>query len=270
MAKHTDDGTNGDAVVDAAARANALDCYFAARLAPRDARRDLIALAAFVGETARIVAAASEPLVAEMRLQWWRDALAPEHIGGEATGNPIADAVRAAIVQHALPVELFSGLLDARSRALDPGLVAGVAALDQYFDETDGAAFRLAARILGIPGSDAADMLLCAAGRAYGRVRLLRAMPLMLDARRHSSHGHLVNDWAALAPAILEGAKSSLQEARRQSHHTPIAAVLPVALVGPYLTALERLGPKIVCERADISPLTRVWRLWWASVRGKI
>ena len=42
MAKHSDDGTNGDAVVDAAARANALDCYLAARLAPRGARRDLI------------------------------------------------------------------------------------------------------------------------------------------------------------------------------------------------------------------------------------
>ncbi len=264
--------TDDDAVVDAAARASALDRYLAARLAPRGVRRDLIALAAFVGETARIIAMASEPLVGEMRLQWWRDALAPLRSGGEATGNPIADALRATMARHALPAELFSTLLDAQSRALDPGWAAAGAVFGRYLDDTDGAAFRLAARILGVPPSDATDKLLLAAGQAYGGVQLLRAVPLMLNARSRLPHAHLVNDWAALAPAMLKAAKSALQEARRQSHEAAAAipAVLPAALVEPYLAALERLGPEIVRERADISPLTRVWLLWWASVRGNI
>jgi 15-cis-phytoene synthase len=273
MEKHGDRGDQKDAVVDDAARATALDRYLAARLAPRHTRRDLIALAAFVGETARIIATASEPLVGEMRLQWWRDVLEPGRAAGEATGHPIADALREAIVRHALAVELFSTLLDARSSALEPGLAVTGAALDQYLDETEGAAFRLAARILGIPASDAAGKLLFAAGQAYGRVQLLRFVPLVLATRRRSSsQATLVNDWAALAPAVLESAKSWLQQARRDARLAPPAmpAVLPVALVEPYLTALERLGPDIVRERADISPLTRVWRLWWTSIRGKI
>jgi phytoene synthase len=273
MEQHGDRVNEEDAVVDAAARAAALDRYLAARLAPRKARRDLIALAAFVGETARIVATVSEPLVGEMRLQWWRDVLQPGRPAGEATGNPVADALHDANARHALPAELFSTLLDARSRALERDFAATGAALDRYLDETEGTAFRIAARILGVTAGEAVEKLIFAAGQAYGRVQFLRTLPLVLAAgRRASSQAALVNDWAALAPPMLEAAQSWLNQVRRQSREAAAAmpAVLPVALVEPYLAALERLGPDIVSERADISPLTRVWRLWWASVRGKI
>jgi phytoene synthase len=259
MAEPSDRELATDAAVEDAARANALDRYLAARLAPRAARRDLIALAAFVGDTARIAATASEPLIAEIRLQWWRDVLEPGPAEGEATGNPIADALREAIARHGLPAGPFAKLLDARSRALDPEFGMSGAALDQHLDETDGAAFRLAARILGVPPGEAADKL--------------RTVPLMLEARQRSPRAHLVNDWAELAPAILDGARGSLQQVRRSSRAAPEsanAAILPTALVEPYLAALERLGPGIVRERADISPLTRVWRLWRASIRGTI
>jgi phytoene synthase len=273
MEQDGDRGDANDAVVGAAARSTALDRYLAARLAPRKARRDLIALAAFFGETARIVATASEPLVGEMRLQWWRDVLEPGHPAGEVTGNPIADALREAITRHALPAELLSTLLDARSRALEPDFAPTGADLDRYLDDTEGGAFRLAARILGVPAGEGVEKLMVEAGRAYGRVQILRTLPLVLAAgRRPSSQAALVNDWAARAPSIRESARSWLQQSRRQSRDAPAAlpAVLTVALVEPYLAALERLGPDIVRERADISPLTRVWRLWWASVRGKI
>jgi 15-cis-phytoene synthase len=258
-----------DAIVEAAARANALDRLLAARLAPRAARRDLVALAAFMGETARIVATAREPLVGEMRLQWWRDVLSPR--SDEATGNPIADALRETIAARALPVEPFLTLLDARSRALEPGFIAQGAALEQYLDETEGAAFRVAARILGVPASNAADELMFAAAQAYGRVQLLRTLPHMLKSRGGSPGEGVVNDWAELAPTILKDARGWLQKAR-QSRVAPaaITAVLPVALVEPYLAALERVGPDVVRARAEISPLTRVWRLWWESARGKI
>ena len=273
MAEPSDRELANDAAVEDAARANALDRYLAARLAPRAVHRDLIALAAFVGDTARIAATASEPLIGEIRLQWWRDVLRPGPAEGEATGNPVADALREAIARHALPAEPFAKLLDARSCVLNPEFGMSGAALDQHLDETEGAAFRIAACILGVPPGEAADKLVFAAGQSYGRVQLLRTVPLMLEARQRSARAHLVNDWAELAPAILDGARSSLQQVRRNSRAAPEsanAAILPAALVEPYLTALEKLGPAIVRERADISPLTRVWRLWRASVRGTI
>ena len=270
-------GLAGDAVVDEAARANALDRYLAARLAPKGVRRDLIALAAFVGEVSRVVGTVSEPMIGEMRLQWWRDALDPGR-GGGSTGSPLAEALRDTIARHALPEELFSTILEAHSRALDPQFSASGPALDRYLDATEGAAFRLAAIILDSGKSAAAGDLLFAAGQAYGRVHLLRTLPLLLAAGRGSplsgpAHAQVAPDWGAIARPMLIAAKSQLDEARLRVPAAPatiLPAILPVALVGPYLAALERLGPSFARERADISPLTRVWRLWWASARGRI
>jgi len=102
-----------------AARRSEPDRYLAALLAPRAARADLIALAAFVGEVARIPLTGSEPMIGEIRLQWWRDALV-NLLGGTATGSPIADTVGAAIRSRGLPEALFMSIIDARSRDLDP------------------------------------------------------------------------------------------------------------------------------------------------------
>jgi phytoene synthase len=71
----------------------------------------------------------------------------------------------------------------------------------------------------------------------------------------------------------MAGAHTWLTEARRRAASAPgaiNAAILPVALVEPYLAALEGLGPDLARATADISPLTRVWRLWRASLLGRI
>ena len=66
--------------VRASARLNAPDRYYAALFAPAAVRDDLIALAAFCGEIARIGRQVSEPVMGEIRITWWRDALlAAEH-----------------------------------------------------------------------------------------------------------------------------------------------------------------------------------------------
>jgi phytoene synthase len=72
---------------------------------------------------------------------------------------------------------------------------------------------------------------------------------------------------------MRDSVKRWLKEARRRARAAPRAAlpaILPLALVEPYLAALERLGPNLVRQTADISPLTRVWQLWRASVLGRI
>ena len=69
-----------------AARANEYDRYLAALLAPKAARPGLIALAAFQGEVARAVETVNEPIMGEIRLQWWRDAL-PGLRDGASTGS---------------------------------------------------------------------------------------------------------------------------------------------------------------------------------------
>ena len=59
------------------------DRFAAAMAAPVPSRRILFPLYAFNIEVARAPWAATEPMIAEMRLQWWRDAL--EEIGARQT-----------------------------------------------------------------------------------------------------------------------------------------------------------------------------------------
>jgi phytoene synthase len=263
-----------DAAVRDAARASDLDRYLAALLAPRRVRGDLIALTAFLGEVARIGEVVTEPMMGEVRLQWWRDAL-----GGTAkTGNPVADALIAISARHELPDELFHSILDARARGLDAYVAKTEHDLDDYLRETEGAALQLAARILAAGAAHEADNVLSAAAQALGRVRLLRSLPASLAKGRNPLPAQVAPvpscaDWQQAARPVLDAARAWLKEARLRAAVAPAAvlpAILPLALVEPYLAALERLGPNIARERADISPLTRVWRLWRASALGRV
>jgi phytoene synthase len=262
---------SSEAVVRDTARADDRDRYLAALLAPRSARADLITLTAFLGEIARIPELVNEPMMGEIRLQWWRDIL--ESGRSEASsGSPVADALLDTIARQRLPLEWFHALLEARSRELTPNAFSPEEEdLDSYLDATDGTAFRLAARILAGEG-EAGSETLRAAGRAWGRIRLLRGLPAAL-AKGRSPLSLAAADWDAATGPVLEGARAWLQEARSRLPEAPEAvlpAVLPLALVEPYLKALQRLGPDIARVKADISPLTRVWRLWWASTRRRI
>jgi len=260
-----------EAVVRDAARAGDLDRYLAALLSPRAVRGDLLALTAFVGEIARIPHAVTEPMMGEIRLQWWRDALSPAQ-AGEATGSPVADALEETIVRHGLPRDELVAIIDAHARELDPQSLATELDLEDYLQGSDGAAFRLAARILGVADADV-DRLTAAAAQAYGRARLLRSLPSLA---RHGSAltmtATLGRDRTGGPGSVIDSTRWWLEQARDLAPSAPRAvlpALLPVALVEPYLAALEGLGHDIVRVRADISPLTRVWRLWRASMLGR-
>ena len=260
----------GDAAVREAARSLELDRYLAALLSPRPARSGLIALAAFLGEIARIPATVGEQAMGDIRLQWWCEALTvtpPE----AATGSPVADAMRETMRQHALPALAVLSLIDAYSHSLEPGSLAAPGAVDAYADATQGAAFRLAAHILGVADGAAGERYLAAAAQSYGRVQLLRALPALVKRGRNPFGDEL--DWAAAVRPIVGEARAWLAEARQHASTAPATirpAVLPLALVEPYLAALERLGSDVASQRAEISPLTRVWQLYRAGTLSRI
>ena len=255
-------------VVRTAARAGEPDRYVAALLAPRRARADLVALAAFLSEASRAVAVASEPMIGEIRLQWWRDAIT----AGETTGSPVADAMLRTIAEHALPRDLVLSILDGKSLELEPASSMQEIISDHV--DVERAAFQLAACILGVEKTPAADAAIAAAAESYGRVRLLRSLPHSI---RHTSPLTMTSgdevpaDWATVAGPMIADARDWLAQCRKRITLSPgvLPAILPVALIEPYLRALEGAGPNISRERAEISPITRAWRLWLAHARGR-
>ena len=261
-----------DAAVRDAARSLELDRYLAALLSPRSARPGLMAVAAFLGEVGRIPAAVSEPAMGDIRLQWWWEALTATPPGA-ATGSPVADAMQQTMQQHALPGSSVLSLIEAYACELVPGSLVAPGAVDAHADATQGAAFRLAAHVLGVGAEAAAGHYLAAAAQSYGRVQLLRSLPALVAKGRNPFGEKAAADWAAAVRPVLAEARTWLDEARLRAATAPATirpAVLPLALVEPYLTALERLGPDVASTRAEISPLTRVWRLYRASTLGRV
>jgi len=261
-----------DELVRQAARTSEPDRYLAALLAPNAARADLIALAAFAGEAARISRLVNEPMMGEVRLQWWRDVLEAGATNGSAAQSPVAEAICRTAARHQLSEEEFLGLLEAHGQELWPGFPPTGSELERYLDRSEGALLRLSAAVLGVPEGGATDDLIYAAGQAYGRVRLLLLLPGLI-AKGHAVLPPGSGDWQRASARITGDARDWLAKTRTQLANAPRAllpALLPVALVEPYLKVFEGLGSGVARQSADITPLTRVWKIWLASMRGRV
>lgn len=283
LASHLPQGSS----VRDAARTYDRDRYLSALLAPTGARDDLVTLAAFIGEIGRIPLLTQDAAIGEIRLQWWRDALAADG-SDQVTGHPIADALLDVARRHGLRRDLLLAPLEGFSRELYEDGVRDERELDEYAYETDGAAIRLALAILGGPDLRAAERSADDGARALALTRLALTLP------QHVAQGRLPlpQDWVAragdprglpqseardavfgLTQIVAGEALSALGRYRSGQARVAknlVTAFLPMCLIEPYLKAVGRPGRDALLEVADISPLSRVTRLWFAHWRGKI
>jgi len=267
-----------------AARAHAYDLYLAALLAPAAAQGDLAVLAAYLGEIRRIPLIAHDAAVGEIRLQWWRDALA----SGTPGGNPVADALIDLKRRHSLRDDLLAAPLEGASRLFYEDGIPDKRALELYAEETEGAPIRLALAVLGKEGDAAAERLAQPAGRALALTRLALTLPqhlafgrLPLPADESGTSrdprilgpGEAREAARALLEHLAEDAARALAEFRRGEAglgRGALPAFLTLSLVAPYLKAVVAPRRDVLSEVADISPLSRVTRLWFAHWRGRI
>ncbi|MGO4704253.1 phytoene/squalene synthase family protein [Microvirga sp. 2MCAF38] len=256
------------------------DRYWATLFAPADKRRHLFALYAFSFEIARVRDSISEALVGEMRLQWWRDALQGE-ARGEVRANPVAAALDDTLVAFRLPRQALVNLIDARIFDLYEDPMPSLNDLEGYCGETSSSLFRLASIILAggaDPGqADAAGH----AGVAYAVTGLLRAFPW--HARRQQLYIpiDLLNRHGVVRDDIVTGrggpglryalgdlravARRHLAQVRTLSPAIPQAALpafRPLALVEPYLRAMEAPDYEPFQTVVEVPAWRRVWALW--------
>ncbi|MFM2390434.1 MAG: hypothetical protein RLZZ437_1989, partial [Pseudomonadota bacterium] len=84
------------------------DRFAAVMAAPRQARAPLLVLYAFNLEVARAPWVAKEPMIAEMRLQWWRDVLE-----GPRRAHEVAGPLHDLIAEKGLAVDVLDRLVAA-------------------------------------------------------------------------------------------------------------------------------------------------------------
>lgn len=154
------------------------DRFLATMAAPPAARAVLFPLYAFNLEVARAPWVASEPMIAEMRLQFWRD-VADEIAQGK---TPRAHEVVAPLagVVRAEDAGLLDALVAARRWDVYRDTFADAAHFEAYIDATSGNLAWVAARALGA-GSEA-EVPVRDIAHAGGIAALLRAVPA-LEAR---------------------------------------------------------------------------------------
>lgn len=272
-----------DALRDAAI-AREPDRYFAATLAPTTIRYDLITLTAFAAELANIPTQVREPLAGEIRLQWWRDALAAN--GAEsAAGHPVAVPLRAVIARHALPVEILDAIIDSYADMLHGERPADKAALEAHMAAREGGLFRLAAQIAGADHIGDIRQISRTAGLAYGIARALVRLPAEGAARLPIPRSLLSDDELAQTPAggatpRLASATSALDQLARTalSDIAPQLAkmsrvkrlpFLPLAMVRPNLHALETWVQRGGAASIEPLSISRLLRITWAHARGR-
>lgn len=260
------------------ARLNAPDRYYAALFAPVAVRDDLIALAAFDGEIARIGQIITDAALGEIRVAWWRDALLGSERSADLTGNPVLDQFADVVRRHQLSHAALDAYFEAHMAALFADPPADDAALDESFRAIDGTPLAFALQILqGSPDSDA-SALIAAASRASGLTRVARTLPNALAAGRTPLPEARVptppdTDWRPQIAWLACEARASLASVRSDLKGKARAfttALLPLALIEPYFRALQKPGYDPSRDIVDIAPLARLWRIARAHWTGTL
>lgn len=175
-----------------------------------EARRALAALYAFDNELGRAPRAASTPLVAEMRLAWWREVLEEIAADRAVRRHPVALALADAVQAYGLDLVLLEGLVDARLRELESRPMTLEEALE-WAEGTGGGCARLAAAILD-PSCDPSAA--AAGGSAWSIGRLILTAGLSPEAAREALDARLVAARGVTPAAFPAVAHAALARAR--------------------------------------------------------
>lgn len=176
-----------------------------AMLAPVAQRGALFALYAFNVEVSRAPWVTQEAMIAEMRLQWWRDVLEEISGGGPVRRHEVATPL--AQVLSPEQARLLDALVAARRWDIYREPFEDAADLARYIDQTAGHLMWVAAQLLG----DAQERPVRQAAHAAGIGAWLRAIPALEAAGRVP----LLDGTPAGVADLAKGALEALAQARK-------------------------------------------------------
>jgi phytoene synthase len=193
------------------------DRYFCSLFAPPEKRAGLWLLYAFNHELARAREVASEPVLALIRLTWWR-----EVVDGAVKPHDVATPLTAALNAGWFSRADLAALIDAREIEAE-GEIPDFESFLNFARGTSGRLARIAGAFLGADSQAVED-----AGTAYGIAGILRAAPFLARQGR------------SLLPADGTGGPRLIEAARGLLGAQVPKPALPAAL--PAVFARRDLG----------------------------
>src|SRR4029453_2834450 len=95
------------------------DRFLGALFAPEPARSDLLALLAFNHELARTRSVTREPMLARIRLEWWREAVGEAAGTGKPRAQPVVESLSETVRRRRLRAQDLVALIDAREEEIE-------------------------------------------------------------------------------------------------------------------------------------------------------
>lgn len=158
------------------------DRFAALMAAPVAARGPMAVLYALNLEAARAPWVTKEALIAEMRLQWWRDVVEAAGQGHPPRAHEVAGPLADLIAGGRVDVAVLDRMVEARRWDIYSDPFEDQAAMDAYLDDTAAGLMWVTAQALGAgPGAEVAVRHF---GWAAGLASYLRAVPDLADRGR--------------------------------------------------------------------------------------
>lgn len=238
------------------------DRFLALMAAPVALRARLFPLYAFNVEVARAPWVTQEPGIAEIRLQWWRDALDEIAAGGRVRAHevvgPLAEVVRGA----ALPVPMLDAMVAARRWDIYDEGFADARLLEAHIGAVSGHLMWAAARIAG--AGPALERPVRAVAHASGVANWLMAVPILEGRGRRPLADGRPEAVAALAAQAL-----ARMDAVRGVDFGPVVPVLRTGWRARAILKRAAARPASVAEGTLGGPeFTRRAGLLWRTLRG--
>lgn len=211
--------------------------FRAAMAAPVPARAVLFPIYAMALEAARAPWVTQEPMIAEMRLQWWRDALEEIAQGGDVRRHEVTTPLAAVLTKPG--AKALDELVEARRWDIYKDPFEDEAHFTRYLERTSGALLFAGCDALGASNRAVCDD----AGYGAGLARFLKAIP-ELEAQKRVP---LVDGRREAIVALAEGARARLRRARQRRRDVAFAPFIALWETDAILAQAQR-DPAAVSE----------------------
>ncbi|MEI4470294.1 squalene/phytoene synthase family protein [Frigidibacter sp. MR17.24] len=234
----------------------------ATHAAPAAAQAVLWPLYAFNLEIARAPFVSAEPMVAEMRLQWWIDTVERAAAGAVPPHHEVAGPLAAMIAARGLDVAPLVAAAEARKRDAWNEPFNDSEALLSHIDATSGGVMAAAVAALGGDPAQGA-----AVGRALGAANWLTALAELTARGREvlPAHPEAAADLARAGLAALDRARAM---PRLPGAAQP--ALWPAAGAGAVLRQALREPARITAGSLGLSEFSRRWKALRAVLTGRV
>jgi NADH dehydrogenase [ubiquinone] 1 alpha subcomplex assembly factor 6 len=267
-------------------RENDPDRFFCTLFAPADRREALFALYAFNHELARVAEVVSEPMLGEIRLQWWRETL-----DGVAAQTPRRHEVAEGLAETwdmGFDRNLLEAMIDARSADLEAEPPEDLETLVEYGRATAGNLMFQACGILN--GSlGPVDGMYADAGAAVTLSGLLRSTSSLRERGRVVLPSALLKEHRLDVRDVLSGENNSrlvavikeigacaehhAKAARKASRKVPkflVPALLPLSFAIRDLATLKANGYNVFDPSMARRAGNRQFGVLWRAFLGRV